>query len=203
MVNLFHSEVQGEAPTNYGGRLGRTRLSVHPYMSPSQKSPLAAGGKVENDLRGEKNIEIGYNDDMESRPHYEGFKHPGKYYGPILSSDSYEPSQQEFITPDDSRRLLHIPVDRIRRGHPGKKKKKSTERTQKTAARIYKNLESQLKRDGAKSIYKTLKGHKKSLLEQTKKLKEGLKYNSQVKATINRVKIAIKTTKKFIKDKGL
>ena len=77
-------------------------------------------------LPNEKNIEIGYNDDMESRPHYEGFKHPGKYYGPILSSDSYEPSQQEFITPDDSPRLLHIPVDRIRRGHPGKKKKKST-----------------------------------------------------------------------------
>jgi RHS repeat-associated protein len=76
-------------------------------------------------------------------------------------------------------------------------------RNRRTFEKIYKNLEKQMQRDGVKSIFKALKSHQKALLEHMEKLKDGLKYESQVKATINRVKIAIKATKKFIKDKGL
>ena len=76
-------------------------------------------------------------------------------------------------------------------------------RNSRTFERIYKNLERQLQRDGVKSIFKALKSHQRALLEHTKKLKDGLEYDSQVKATIDRIKIAIKATEKFIKNKGL
>ncbi|MDQ1353918.1 MAG: hypothetical protein QG657_4227, partial [Acidobacteriota bacterium] len=79
----------------------------------------------------------------------------------------------------------------------------SWNRNKSTAEKIYKNLEGQLKNDGVKSIYKTLKGHQKALAEHLGKLKNGLEYESQVKSTISRINIAIKTTEKFIKDKGL
>ena len=77
------------------------------------------------EITSEKKIEIGYNGAMESRLNSNDFKHPVKYYGPILSSDSYEPGQRDKIPPADSPRLLHIPVDRIRIGSTQKNKKKN------------------------------------------------------------------------------
>jgi RHS repeat-associated protein len=68
--------------------------------------------------------------------------------------------------------------------------------------KIYSNLEGQLARDGARSIFKSLRTAERTLAHHQAKL-PGLQYKSQVERTIRNVKDQIYTIEKFIKDKGL
>lgn len=67
---------------------------------------------------------------------------------------------------------------------------------------IYRNLEQQLLKHGAGSIFKGLRKAKKTLKEHIEKLPT-LVYKSQVEGTIRRVAEQIRTIEKFIRDKGL
>lgn len=68
--------------------------------------------------------------------------------------------------------------------------------------KIYRELEKQLERDGARSIHNALKGAEKSLQKHKDKL-PSLEYKSQVEGTIRNVERQVATVKQFIKDKGL
>ncbi len=68
--------------------------------------------------------------------------------------------------------------------------------------KIYAQLEKQLARDGAKTIFKALRNAEKAIEEHISKI-DTLKYKSQVEGTIRNVANQIKTLQKFIKDKGL
>ena len=68
--------------------------------------------------------------------------------------------------------------------------------------KVYSQLEKQLKREGADTIHKALRGAEKALAKHEAKL-PGLEFKSQVEGTIRNVKNQIETIKKFIDDKGL
>jgi RHS repeat-associated protein len=70
-------------------------------------------------------------------------------------------------------------------------------------SKIYANLEGQLTRDGASTIFKALRSARTALAEHEKKLLEGLEHTSAVEKTIINVKNQIATLEKFIADKGL
>jgi hypothetical protein len=68
--------------------------------------------------------------------------------------------------------------------------------------KIYVQLEKQLAKDGAKSIFKALRSAEKRLQEHKAKL-PNMQHKSQVEGTIRNVERQVETIKQFIKDKGL
>lgn len=68
--------------------------------------------------------------------------------------------------------------------------------------KIYAELEKQLLKDGAGSIFKALRRAERTLQTHIEKLPR-LKYKSQVEGTIQNVKNQIETLRRFIQDHGL
>lgn len=68
--------------------------------------------------------------------------------------------------------------------------------------RIYQQLEGQLARDGARSIFRALRSAERTLAEHQERL-PNLQYTSQVEGTIANVQSQIATILQFIQDKNL